>query len=299
MHTITSDNLRVSVSPTGAELMSIYCTRTNTEHLWQGEAPFWPQRAPILFPMVGRLKNGTYRHNGREYTMGIHGFLAEAAFRLAEEIIHGQDERGDFARLTYEFSDTSATRAIYPFAFTFAACYTLRGATLEAAYTVTNPSVDETLIFGLGAHEGLRCPLAPGAYFDDYWLDFGVAGPLASTIVTEAGLLHDSTFSVPLTNGRLLLDYELIERIRTLVFVNIAPKQVTLGTNKAASRITVTYDAPHLAVWTQTGAPFVCIEPWYGLPDYDDATGELADKRSQLLLPPGAAQTYVHSITIK
>jgi len=46
--------LRVEIAELGAELMSVYDKKNETELLFNGDPAYWKRRAPILFPNVGK-----------------------------------------------------------------------------------------------------------------------------------------------------------------------------------------------------------------------------------------------------
>ena len=77
-HVIHSGYLTAAIKADGAELCSL-CDATGEEMLWQG-LPVWPRHAPVLFPIVGRLKDDTLRHNGRTYRLTQHGFARDHRF---------------------------------------------------------------------------------------------------------------------------------------------------------------------------------------------------------------------------
>ena len=148
MHTIENGFLQVTVSELGAELQSVKAT-DGTEFLWQGDSRYWKDRSPVLFPYVGRLTNGRYRLEGREYPMGIHGFAAHSVF---------QTVKAEPERLELAITDTPETLARYPRRFAFTVVYALAGNTLEVTFRVENRDTG-TMYFGLGGHPGIRVPL--------------------------------------------------------------------------------------------------------------------------------------------
>jgi len=280
MYYLESNSLVVSVNSFGAELSGIKCKKTGMEYLWQGEAPFWRGRSPVLFPMVGRLHNSMYSYKGKTFEMPIHGFASKSDFTVTEEL----------GKLIFTLQDSPATRLIYPFAFLLEVVFTLEGQRITTEYKVTNPSDSEELVFGIGGH--------PGLMFNDYYLEFEGVDVLTGTVVSERGFLKDETFQLSLKNSCLPLTYDLFEKYLTLVFVDTPAKKVTLKSAKDDISVAMEFDTQHFGVWTQPGAPFVCLEPWDGLPDYEGFCGDFSNKRGNHILMPGDFKIFSTSIKI-
>ena len=288
IHSIESEWLSAKISEEGAELYSLLSKKTNTEYLWQGDSAIWSQRAPVLFPIVGRLKDGKYIYNDKNYKMSSHGFVANAPFTTI-------GSRGNAIVFTYE--STPKTRAKYPFVFTFRVAFTFKESALETTYQVINKT-NGPLYFSCGSHEGYRCPREEGEAFEDYYLEFNQDADYSSYTVSPNGLLTEPIYSV-LKNQRVLpLQYELFNN-DSLVFANIPSNRVILGSKKSSARIEVSYgDCPNLVIWTQVGAPYICIEPWYGLPDFEDSDGQLTTKQGIISLEKGDVFSWKHTIKI-
>ena len=283
LYTIESANLKVTVNSMGAELYSVICKKTNTELLWQGEAPFWGRRSPVLFPMVGRSKNNMYSCNGQQFEMGGHGFARDNEFAVTTEP----------NRLIFALKDSSDLRQVYPFAFLLEVIFTLDGNCLKTEYKITNPSDSENLIFAVGAHPGFNCQ-----NITNYYLEFDGMDALTCVKITDDGLMSNETFQLCLQNGKLPLSYDLFEKYLTLVLVDTDVKKVVLKSVKNPITITMAFDAQHFGVWTQPGAPFICLEPWDGLPDYEDFDGDYVNKLGNHILPPGGVKSFRHSICV-
>ena len=58
-------------------------------------------------------------------------------------------------------------------------------------------------------------------------------------------------------------------------------------------------DTAFLGIWQKPGANFVCIEPWQGLADESDFTGELRDKAGIVVLAPGATRSFRLDVTVQ
>lgn len=289
IHRIESDVLRVSVNSTGAELQSIASKSTGTEYLWQGDPAYWGSRAPVLFPIVGGLQKGSFTYGGKTYALAKHGFVRSAYFQRVD--------RETENALTFEYVDNPSTRAVYPFAFSFKVVFTLQANALRVEYRVRNESPVE-MLFSAGAHEAYRCPREADEAFDDYYITFEHEGAYDSYAVSPNGLLSNDTFPVIEKGDTLPLKHTLFAN-DALIFKHIKSKRLRIGSNKSNGVVEVAYDSPHLGIWTKVGAPFICIEPWCGLPDMEGTDGMLAHKEGIIRLDEGGAYVFTHTITIK
>jgi galactose mutarotase-like enzyme len=288
MHEIKSDALKAAVNPVGAELFSLVSRQSGREYIWQGDPTWWAGRAPVLFPVVCSLKGNSYVYKGKTYHMPKHGFVRKAVFTLVEI---------GLSQVICEYTDNDETREAYPFAFSFRVICKLEGNTLYVTYRTENRGGD-VMYFSVGAHEAYQCPFMEGEAFEDYYLEFDCDGTYMSDRVDEAGLLKGDLFPV-IENGRVLpLRHELFIH-DALIFKDIPSSHVCLKSRKSASYIEVDCrDAPHLGIWQKPGAPYICIEPWYGLPDGAAHSGAIEEKCGILSLAPGAAHSWTHTITI-
>jgi len=285
---IQSDILCVKIDSVGAELASIYCKRADKEHLWHGDPAWWQGRAPILFPVVGRMKDGSYSYGGKSYNMPIHGFARSAEFAVAS---------ATDSKIVLECSDNADTRKLYPFAFLLQVTFELAANSLSITYRVVNRG-DDTMYFSIGSHEAYRCPHEDGESFDDYYLEFADDGDYISETVTAAGLLGGETYDV-IKGGRIIpLKHDLFAN-DALVFKNVPSSRIFLKSRKSGTVLEVDYqDAPNLGIWTMVGAPFICIEPWYGLPDYAEHDGKIENKTDIITLEAFGEFAWTHVITI-
>jgi len=305
IHTLQSNHLRVEISEKGAELHSLFSTKTKTEYLWQGDPSIWGKRAPVLFPIVGRLKDGKYTYNGVTYQMPAHGFASTADF-VVEEATHSS--------LTFSISETAATLSMYPFLFDFKVIFSLNDNALDVTYMVTNKKAawcclsgflrqhqtpvktGGPMYFSFGSHEGYRCPRYDGEVFEDYYLEFDRDTTFASYTVSPGGLITGPAYPV-IESGRCLpLEYGLFNN-DSLVFIDIPSKKVALCSRKAPSRLEIEYGgAPNLVVWTKNGAPFICIEPWHGMGDFENSDGQLVNKLGIISLEEGGVYSSTNTI---
>lgn len=288
IHTIQSDSLRVDINSVGAELFSLYSKNTGEEYLWQGDSDWWAGRAPVLFPIVCSMKDCSYLYDGNAYNMPKHGFALGARFSTAG---------AQGSKIVFEYSDNDETRKIYPFAFLFQVVFELADNKLITTYRVENHNKCP-MYFSLGSHEAYRCPRGSKETFEDYYLEFEKDSTYISEKVTDAGLISGETYTV-IDNGRTIpLKYELFAN-DTLIFKNVPGNKIFLKSKKSTDVVEVNYqDAPNLGIWTKVGAPYICIEPWYGLPDEAQHDGRLENKLGIVNLKVGNEFAWTHSITI-
>lgn len=282
MKTVTLKNstLTVEISTLGAEPVSVL-GQNGEPLLWYGDPKWWEGHSPLLFPICSSLKNKQYTHGGKTYSLPQHGFAKKCEFELL-------DAEEDYAK--FRLTDSEETRAVYPFAFELTVEYFLVGPALDVTYTVKNRS-GETMYYSIGAHEGFSLPEGVEAYE----LVFDETETLATCELAGPILSHNAT--VVLENGRVLPLKEEFFAIDALIFEKLNSRGVTLR-RKTDGRFFRTEfpDFDHLLVWQPQGAPFVCLEPWTGMPDYVDVSGVLAEKPFITALLDGEEKKHFHRV---
>ena len=289
-YTIENEALRVEIADRGAELMSIVGKKTGFEYLWQGDATYWASRATVLFPICGRLTDGKYTYEGKEYEMVLHGFSKLQTHRVVEQ-------KAD--AITFELSATEETRAIYPFDFIFRVTYTLDGATVRTTLAVENAGKGD-LPFSIGGHPGFNVPFVTGESFDDYYMEFKCAKPTEKLIMSPTCYYTGKNEPFALRDGRFLdLKHSLFDN--DAIFLEGMCNTVSLKSKKNDRAVTVHFeDMTHLGFWhkPKTEAPYVCIEPWHGVPAYDGKVDDFATKNEMMHLPEGKSYSTYFDISI-
>lgn len=278
---LKNEFLTVGISDRGAELQYVSAT-SGTEFLWNGDPAVWSGRAPVLFPICGRLKDNKYSYRGVEYPLSGHGFARSRVF--AREYAEGNT-------VCFSLSSDEESRAIYPFDFKLSIIYKLEGNSLGVTYKIENLT-DGEMFFSIGSHEGFLCPEGLEAYDIEFdgkqTLDaYSVTGPLLdgkkSRVINDAAIL-------PLKNEHFAVD--------ALVFKNIPSKRTTLARRGGGRRITVEHsDFEHLLIWSRPGTKLLCIEPWNGMPDSLDSDCDFSQKEAIIRLGVGEDRVIVHTIT--
>ena len=261
------------------------------EVIWQADPAVWAQHAPVLFPVCGTARGNQVTVDGVSYPMTKHGFTRNPDFDVAR--------RGsDFVELV--LSPTEESRPMYPFNFRFHVTYRLFEGGYVTEFLVENLS-DRPMPFCVGGHPGFVCPMEEGAAFSDYQIVFEKPEDGRNLLAPGGGEL-DGFEILPLKDGRVLpLDYSLFDERDALLFDGYASRSVRLvhsGTGRG-----LRFDYPKievLAVWTKPGAhaPYVCLEPWHGLPAEKGESGRFEDKKYATILAPGESYTTWFSVTL-
>ena len=288
INTLENDFIKIDVSSQGAELQSIYHKKYSIEYLWQGDPSIWPRKAPVLFPIVGKVKNNLYTYNQDSYTLPQHGFARDHTFLLFTSTE---------SSCTYRLHHSEETLKVFPFEFELDIIYSIEGATVKVAYRIYNPSEKNEIYFSIGAHPGFRCPLVEGEKFEDYYLEFDKAETL-NRILLDGGLRGDETELVPLTNNKLPLTVDLFGPKDAIVVPGLNSERISLKSNKSTHGLHFNYkNYPWFGIWSKPG-PFVCLEPWMGVADDIHSAGKFAKKESIQKLKPQSEVQYSYSIEL-
>ncbi|RTL61173.1 MAG: aldose 1-epimerase family protein [Hyphomicrobiales bacterium] len=283
--TIASSALTAKIAARGAELVALD-TAQGQPLLWHGDPAWWSGRAPLLFPIVGRLPGDKALIDGASYDLPQHGFARGSTFTLVS---------GDASFCCYELVSTPELMARYPRDFALRVAYEISGASLRVTATVINRDA-RPMPFSFGYHPAFRWPLASGAERSGHCLVFG-DDETAPIHRPDDGLLSAWTEASPVIDRRIALSDALFDK-GALIFTQPRSRRVTYQ-GPDGTRLTVAFDGmPHLGIWTKPGAPFVCIEPWQGYAAPVGFAGELATKPGIVILPPSASAGYSMTIAV-
>ena len=284
--TLKRGAVTAEIETVGAELTSL--RRGDCEYLWQGDPTYWASRAPVLFPICGRLYRGVYQWKGNSYEMNIHGFVRKLGFTVAEKA-------DDIVTMTLCSDDR--TRAIYPFDFILSITYSLDAEGLNARISVRNTG-NERLPFAFGAHPGFRVPLEPGLDFTDYRITFSRSASPAQLCFSETCFQTGREEPFALQPGKILpLRHDLFDN--DAIFLKNVGEEVTLTSPRGIRGVRVSYpEFPYLGLWhrPKSDAPYVCIEPWTGLPSFDGVVDDLETKTDLFRLPAGETKELSYRI---
>ncbi len=269
IHRLENELLSVGIKSIGAELCSIINKHTAVEYIWHGDPAFWGSHAPVLFPIIGALKDNTYFFEGNEYHLPKHGF-----FRNNENVI--LKKKSDDT-LTFSLKYSEETLKSYPFKFELEVSFILKDKTLEVKHQVFNLD-DQPVYFSLGGHPALNAPLFPGEIYEDYYLEFDQKMDLDTCVLTKDGLISNTSKTVTKKDDKIQLTPELFND-DALIFEDIQSKNVSLMSKHTGKILSLKYeDFKNLGVWAKPKAPYVCIEPWLGIADMEDTDQELKNK---------------------
>ena len=272
---IAAAGVRARVSMLGAELRALH-DGAGRDLLWDGDPAWWTGRAPILFPVIGLLASGGYTLGGQRYEMPKHGFARRSRFTVVER---------SAGSVTMRLEDSAATREVYPFAFALDIGFACGEDGLRVSAAVRNRS-GEPMPASFGFHPAFRWPLPGGGARTDYRVTFAAAEPAPIRRIGPDGLLPDGLAS-PIQGRELVLRDELFVD-DAIILDRVASRSLVFGSPGRAAVRVGWENLPVLALWTKPGAPFLCVEPWAGLPDPAGWTGDFALKPGGFVVPPGA-----------
>ena len=265
--TISNKILSASIKYAGAELFSLI-NNQNKEYIWNGNPNFWPKHSPILFPIVGSLKNDTYTFDEKEYQLSRHGFARDMEFQMIEKTE---------SSATFSLSYNEETLQKYPFKFELQIIYNLKENKLNIGYKVINKG-EIQLPFSIGAHPAF----ALSEEFSNYSIQFEKEEKLEYSLL-EDGLISNTIETLATSNNTVPLNYKLFKN-DALVFKTLESNSLTILENSRPYLKVDFEDFPSLGIWTKENAPFICIEPWFGYSDTLEKFGDILKKEEILLL---------------
>lgn len=272
-YTIENEYLSAQINDMGAELHSLVSKDDGFEYLWQGNPEIWYGQSPVLFPVIGQLKGDVYRYGGKEYPMNKHGFARKMLFEAAEV---------DGARAVFILRTSEETLKQFPFEFELSVCFELVGRAIKVTQSVKNLS-EKTMYFSMGAHPGFNCKIGDYLEFDEAEED------MRCEKIDSTNILTDRYYDVTLENGKAIRLTEDLFSQDALILSELNSSVVTLKSDEHNRTVRFDFgEAPVLGIWAKPNAPYVCLEPWYGINDdtrgYDDIS---AKREIQSLEPDG------------
>lgn len=280
--------LKITISERGAELQEVFSKDTQLDYLWDGDPIFWGKKSPVLFPIVGTLKNNQYLHNGKSYQLSRHGFARDKHFKLTESGSH---------RVCLTLDADEETLIQYPFLFRFSIIYEIKKNILSCTYQIVNIDV-KPMYFSVGAHPAFKVPLEEAYQFNDYYLEFNQSESASKWPITTEGLIDETPAPFFHSNNRINLSKELFYG-DALVFKQLASTSISLCNEQSKHGFKFSWtDFPFMGIWSTKDAPFVCLEPWCGIADSIHASGELKEKEGMILLTPSQIANKTWSVEL-
>lgn len=266
--TISNSIISASINTLGAELIRL--EKDSKNYIWSVDETYWNKTSPILFPIVGRLKNDTYSIENKTYELPRHGFARNFEFQIVN-----QTE----SSVVFVLESNSETFKNYPFEFELRLEYELDENELKMKYFVENKS-EATMPFSIGAHPAFAIENS----FSDYSLKFNQTEEFISHELDNEQF-SNSFRKINSENGQINLNYSLFEK-DALVFKHLESNELTLLKKKEPVLSVQLEGFPYLGIWTKPNAPFLCIEPWCGLADNVNHNGNIFEKEGINLLHP-------------
>lgn len=277
--TITNKTLSAVINTKGAELIKL--EKNNVNYIWEVDTAYWNKTSPVLFPIVGALKENKYTINDNVYSLPRHGFARDMEF-----VVEKQTDN----QVIFTLSSTEETKENYPFDFNFKLAYTLVESELVIEYLVQNLN-NEVLPFSLGAHPAFTIE----GDLSDYSLEFNKDEVFVSTPL-EKDLLLNENMVIESYKNEIKLNYDLFAN-DALVFKSLKSDEVVLKHLNTPLFKLIFEFFPHLGIWTKENAPFLCIEPWCGYADIENHNGDFMEKEGIQLVQPN--ENFLRAIRIE
>lgn len=280
MVTLKSNELTAIISEKGAEIQSVK-SKNGTEFMWCGDEKVWSGRAPILFPICGKLKEDRFEYNGKEYSLPIHGFASTSEFFV---------EYNDDTKAVFLLKSNEETLACYPFEFEFRVIFELKSNELTVTYNVQNKT-DGEMLFSVGGHEAYSCPEG----IEEYDVIFEKYETLNSHFV-EGDIISRDTISI-LENKNILPLKKKFFETDALIFFEIASRKATLKQRNGSRRIELSFpNHEFFLIWTKPEGNYICLEPCCGVGDIVGSDYNLSNKKGIRKLNKSEEFNAVHTI---
>lgn len=275
---IENELLICEIDDMGAQLHSLRLKENGKEYLWQGNPDIWSGQAPVLFPIIGQLLDEKYRRNGAEYSMPRHGIARRYTFNVKE---------CSGAKAVFSLKSNEETLKSYPFEFELILTFELCGKSLTNTMTVVNKNKGD-MYFSLGAHPGFNCTVGDV-------IEFEQPETLATERIDKESIIIDEKFPLIENSREIKITKEIFEP-DALILSDIKSKKLRI---KGDYEVEFTFgDCPFLGIWAKPGAPYVCIEPWYGVNDGREVKADISQKRGIQHLAEGETFEYAWTAEI-
>lgn len=275
-----NENFTLAVKEMGAELNSLKSKKTDIEYIWYGDESVWYGQSPILFPIIGRLLDDKYTLNGKEYSMEKHGIVRKKPFVLSERT---EDS------LTFIKAQNEDTLKDYPYNFELKVVFQLTDSGLRVTHRITNTDEKE-MFYSFGAHPGFNCEIG------DY-LEFSDDTKLFTERIDHESILIEETFPVEMDGNKVVLTPEIFND-DALILSDFKSHNIKIKSKNHNRVISFDFDSPFLGIWAKPNAPYVCLEPWWGVNDNYDKKADFSQKRGIMSLLPGESKEFIWEVSI-
>ncbi|MBQ6162909.1 MAG: aldose 1-epimerase family protein [Clostridia bacterium] len=281
IHYIENEQIRVGVKEFGGELTVFFDKTAGFEYLWQGDPDVWYGQSPVLFPVIGRLKDDGYTLGGVRYSCPKHGVARKRPFALVS--------RTDDTMTFLQTEDENTLRQ-FPYRYRLYEIFTIRDRTLSVELRVENTD-DKTMYFGVGAHPGFNCRIGD-------IIEFSENETLDSEMI-DMDLCLRKTESFPvLRNDNKIEITEHIFDEDALILKGIRSDHLTLHAFGGEKDVVFRFNSEYLGIWAKPGAPYVCLEPWCGVDDSTASDGIFETKEGNHKIAPGESFSLFWSAEI-
>lgn len=281
IYTAENEFFTLGVKEMGAELTSLKSKKTGIEYIWEGNPDIWYGQSPILFPVIGRLLDDKYRLGGKEYSMEKHGIVRKKLFKLVEQTNDS---------LTFLQSDDEESLKIYPYHFDLYVTFKLNGNALEVSHKVVNKN-DCVMYYSFGAHPGFNCKIGDYLEFDNN------QACVLNEQIDEESYLMDNQVELLKNEKRITIEKNTFDH-DALILSGYTDKVISLKSDDHNRVVRFNFDSPVLGIWAKPNAPYVCIEPWWGINDNHVKKADLSEKRGIMSLNPQEGRTFCWSAEI-
>ncbi len=288
-YSLHSNSLSIQINKTGIELSSIKSRTTGQEYMWQADPTIWGSHAPVLFPIIGLLKDGYTLIEDKKYYIPKHGLV-----RNSDKI---QLVNSTENTLHFRFSRDNETLEKYPYQFQFDVIFSLIDTTIKVEHVIQNLG-DEPMFYSVGGHPAFNCPLFTDEKYEDYFLSFPEEETDGTWLLDENGLISAEQKPILSNSSVLKLDKHMFDN-DALIFKHLKSKEVTLNHQENGPVLSLEFkDFDYLGIWAKPGASFICLEPWLGIADSTDSNHEFKNKEGIRRLEPKQIEKKSFSITI-
>jgi len=263
---IESNQLVVQVTSTGAEMKRLFNKIWNRELLWQGEERIWKRSAPLLFPIVGKLDQGRYFFDEKEYQLDQHGFARDLEFVCI---------KSEADEVQFLLGTTKESFLKYPFLFNLIVTYKVEENQLHFKATVKN--IDQKdMYFSFGWH-----PAFDVRNMHDS--DIELEKRESKYLLLEDGLL-DLKKAHGFENNIITLEKDMFKN-DAMILPKPKSKWIAFNDRKLKEQIKMNIgECSYFGIWGKDSIPFICLEPWMGVTDLVSTNGNLKEKHGILKL---------------
>ena len=284
---LENQNFIAVINNFGAEPARFFDKRNSREILWDAQPEFWGRHAPVLFPTVGKLKEGYYIFEGKRYALGQHGFARDMEW---EVIDHQSDS------CIYLLCSNVETKKKYPFDFQLELEAKLCNDGISLSYAVTNTG-EQKMYYSLGTHPAFHLPWKKNTTIQDYELRFQEKEQAEILLLTTDGLRSGDRKLFLDNKNKIPLSEDLFKN-DALVFDNLRSSELSVIESRTGEGFKAKWENfPHLGIWKPIGAPFICIEPWQGMADDIKSVHQLTEKFGILSLEKNERKEHSYQVS--